>query len=131
MRNICPARWWIEEHYIRQDKSLNWCSAQFDIPTANFVFFARKLGLVKRAKFYHHKKKNVQKNNTQIEVKYYVSKSKPKKTYGETIIERLNTLDFRLPIDLMVEGLYKNLPKRMTKQETLIYYTEKLNLYWG
>lgn len=54
-----------------------------------------------------------------------------KKTYGEVVIERLSNLDFTLPIEKMIQGLYSGLPKRMGKEEALAYYTQKLNRYWG
>jgi len=54
-----------------------------------------------------------------------------KKTYGEVVVERLSNLDFTLPIEKMIQGLYSGLPKRMGKEEALAYYTQKLNRYWG
>ena len=52
------------------------------------------------------------------------------KTYGEEIVHRLNTLDFTLPIDKMMSGIYAGLPERMDKKQASIYYTNKLNQYW-
>lgn len=53
-----------------------------------------------------------------------------KKTYGESIIERLDALDFKLPLTTMVKGLYSGLPKRLEREKALRYYTEKLKRCW-
>lgn len=53
------------------------------------------------------------------------------RTYGEEIVYRLNTLDFTLPIDKMMSGIYAGLPERMDKKQASIYYTNKLNQYWS
>lgn len=52
-------------------------------------------------------------------------------TYGETIIYRLSTLDFRLPIEKMMDKVYTNLPDRMSKEEATEYYSRKLKTYWS
>lgn len=53
-----------------------------------------------------------------------------KKTYGESIIERLDALDFKLPIKKILGKLHSGLPKRLEREEALRYYTQKLKRYW-
>jgi len=53
-----------------------------------------------------------------------------KLTYGEEIIKRLDGLDFSLPIDDMLKGVYTGLPKRMNRQDASKYYSRKLKSYW-
>lgn len=52
------------------------------------------------------------------------------KSYGEEIINRLWNLDFRLPLEKMMDKVYSNLPERMSKEEASNYYTKKLKNYW-
>lgn len=52
-------------------------------------------------------------------------------TYGETIIHRLTNLDFRLPLEKMMDKVYANLPERMSKEEAARYYSKKLKTYWS
>lgn len=52
------------------------------------------------------------------------------KSYGEEIINRLWNLDFRLPLETMMDKVYSNLPERMSKQEATNYYTKKLGKFW-
>lgn len=52
-------------------------------------------------------------------------------TYGETIIYRLTNLDFRLPLEKMMDKVYANLPRKMSKEEASKYYSRKLETYWS
>ena len=54
-----------------------------------------------------------------------------KRTYGEEIVERLRNLDFTLPLEKMMEKVYAKLPEKMSKEEALVYYTNKLNKLWS
>lgn len=54
-----------------------------------------------------------------------------KRTYGEEIIERLSNLDFTLPLEKMMDKVYSRLPEKMSKEEALVYYTNKLNKLWS
>ena len=54
-----------------------------------------------------------------------------KRTYGEEIIERLSNLDFTLPLEKMMDKVYSRLPEKMSKEEALVYYTNKLNTLWS
>lgn len=54
-----------------------------------------------------------------------------KKTYGEVIVQRLNNLDFTLPLEKMMHKVYSRLPEKMSKEEALKYYTYKLKKYWS
>lgn len=54
-----------------------------------------------------------------------------KRTYGEEIVERLRNLDFTLPLEKMMEKVYARLPEKMSKEEALVYYTNKLNKLWS
>jgi len=54
-----------------------------------------------------------------------------RRTYGEELIKRVSELDFTLPIDEMIKGVYVNLPKKMNREDATKYYNRKLKAYWS